>query len=675
MKYFIFVYIAFSFWLINPLLGWLAFFSLFLIPKFCQFNLKIFIFSFCLFFTFINITNYDNHKEKGEYIGIVTMVKENYYIFSSDLVNYYIYEKSHLHEVGDILKINGYRRKLEFISLESEFNFQQYLNKKNINFSLYVFSISSISRTFIRSNYLKEQILNNFSIENKTFIAEHIFNENIDYNNSLGITFIISSSGIILYGLDTIFKRILEKFLKEKKAMIIREILLFPIIIFSSFKIGILKAYVLILVKNHNINIKKSQIINALLLINLFHNPLFLQNATFYFSFLIPLFIPYLKAAVNIFSFKFKNIINAFLMELIFIPLQIYFFHNVNILSFLLLYVFKEIFTLFFLIIYILMFLPNLECILSLFKNFYEMFFKIIKMYNITLDFYFNTIFCTILAIIFFILIVITLERNNKKRAVKYVLCFSLTLFLFSTKINFSTSFVAFINVGQGDCTLIHDRNKNILIDTGGNLKKDIANVVLIPFFKKMNIKKIDHIFLSHDDYDHSGALENLINNFQIDSYHFGSDFYKYKIDNLTFYNLNSFGDGSLDNDDSSLIKLKFYSRTYLFCGDISQKIENMILNKYDVSADIIKIAHHGSNTSSSFKFLKAVNPKEAVISVGKNNSYNHPSAVVINNLKKLNIKYHRTDEEGTIFYHENNFRFCALFFYFFEVKYQIVYN
>ncbi len=103
------------------------------------------------------------------------------------------------------------------------------------------------------------------------------------------------------------------------------------------------------------------------------------------------------------------------------------------------------------------------------------------------------------------------------------------------------------------------------------------------------------------------------------------------------------------ENDNSILTKIKIYDKTFLLMGDASSKVEWDLMNKTDVTSFFLKVGHHGSNTSSSFSFLKKVHPNYAIISAGRNNRYHHPSKETIENLKKLNIPILNTQEMGTI--------------------------
>ena len=113
-------------------------------------------------------------------------------------------------------------------------------------------------------------------------------------------------------------------------------------------------------------------------------------------------------------------------------------------------------------------------------------------------------------------------------------------------------------------------------------------------------------------------------------------------------------------NNNSLVCKLTYKKFSMLYTGDIEKEAEEAILNKYKnnselLKADILKVAHHGSKTSTTSKFLTIVNPKYAVIGVGKNNKFEHPSDITIENLNKENIQIYRTDKMGEIIIRINN--------------------
>ena len=188
------------------------------------------------------------------------------------------------------------------------------------------------------------------------------------------------------------------------------------------------------------------------------------------------------------------------------------------------------------------------------------------------------------------------------------------------------------------------------MIDTGGYKSFDMATETLIPFMNKKKITHINALILTHDDFDHSGAKDSLIENFKVDNLLTNKTQFPYKIGDLNIENLNTF-DFTEENDSSLVLSLEFIGKKFLFTGDASVNTEEKILEKYNVDCDILKVGHHGSNTSTSEKFLKAASPDEAVISCGAKNYYGHPHKEIIDRLNKYNVKIRRTDIEGTICY------------------------
>ena len=201
---------------------------------------------------------------------------------------------------------------------------------------------------------------------------------------------------------------------------------------------------------------------------------------------------------------------------------------------------------------------------------------------------------------------------------------------------------------------MIRDKNKTYLIDTGGLTYTDLATNNLIPFFKKNRIYSIDAVILTHYDFDHYGALESLKGNFNIKNVYDYNNFddFKTKYD-LSIENLNDYVDAWVDENNRSLVLyLNLGEKYFLFTGDASKDVEKRIIEEYKtLNVDCLKISHHGSSSATSLDFLKATNPSEAIISVGKNNFYGHPNKEVLENLEKCNIRVRRTDLEGTITY------------------------
>lgn len=231
---------------------------------------------------------------------------------------------------------------------------------------------------------------------------------------------------------------------------------------------------------------------------------------------------------------------------------------------------------------------------------------------------------------------------------------------------------IYYLNVGQADSILIQNEGQNMLIDAGNNA--DGENIV--EFLQSLNISKIDFLVGTHPHEDHIGGLDDIINNFDIGTIYMPkvattTKTFEDVLDAIQAKSLfvttpeigKSFNMGSANfqilsagtdeedlNSCSIVLKLTFGNLAYLFTGDEETvNEEQMISSGYDLSADVLKVAHHGSNTSTSEEFLNKVSPKIAIIMVGKENSYGHPHSEILNRLNDRNIKIYRTDTDGTI--------------------------
>lgn len=273
-----------------------------------------------------------------------------------------------------------------------------------------------------------------------------------------------------------------------------------------------------------------------------------------------------------------------------------------------------------------------------------------------------------------------------KKRHFKHLIIFTLLLLLcfFSSlltkkfnsyKVNPNLMYVHYINVNQGDAILIQVNNKNLLIDSGPKSHKK----QLVKFLNDLNISKLDYVIATHPHEDHIGNMNTVLNSYKVQSF-YAPKVYSYTksfeqmIDSLKSNNLkinpikrgcNTINLGfqtnvevfspindTYDNENnySPVIKISFGNNSFLFTGDAEKEIEDkLILLNDDLKADILKVSHHGSSSSTSDSFLNRVSPKYAIISVGKNNIYDHPNDTIISKLNTYNIDILRTDIQNNI--------------------------
>lgn len=235
---------------------------------------------------------------------------------------------------------------------------------------------------------------------------------------------------------------------------------------------------------------------------------------------------------------------------------------------------------------------------------------------------------------------------------------------------------VSFVDVGQGDCAVVITPHKRCLIfDTGGVREKafDVGGRVVVPYLKHENIREVDKIFLTHVHEDHAGGAGSVIKKLPVgeiitageskseyaavfgiaEEYlpplkqgHAGEN---YSVDGVEVEVLfaPSVGTG---NEISNVYRVRYGGVSFLITGDLIAEIEAQILREgIDVSSTVLKVGHHGSKTSSSEEFLRAVKPKCAVICVGYGNNFGHPRAEVLERLENLPTKIYRTDRDGLI--------------------------
>lgn len=233
---------------------------------------------------------------------------------------------------------------------------------------------------------------------------------------------------------------------------------------------------------------------------------------------------------------------------------------------------------------------------------------------------------------------------------------------------------VHFVDVGQGDATLVTSGNQTMLIDTG---ERDDSNT-LIHYLGDMGIKSLDYLIITHPHTDHMGEASEIINQFDTENIimpRTGSNvpttsIYSTFIKTVKKQNKKttaakdsefSFGEMKVIlytakeehsdlNNYSVLVKLVHGDNSFLITGDCeSEEEKEMISQGFDLSADVLKAGHHGGATSSSAAFLKSVRPQYAVVSCGKDNMYGHPHEQAVKRLKKYADYYYCTMNNGTV--------------------------
>ncbi len=307
---------------------------------------------------------------------------------------------------------------------------------------------------------------------------------------------------------------------------------------------------------------------------------------------------------------------------------------------------------------------------------------------------YLRVISPSIVTIIVFYLVLLILSRERPGFVKKPLLaCFMLVAVLLAGQLLFGLLEprelkMVFLDVGQGDCCFIQTPDgKNILIDGGGKEGQNIGEDVVIPFLLKNGIWSLDLVIMSHCHDDHIGGLIPVLD--QIKSEAFmefppGQENEAYltlkevitkkNIDVISVNRGQSFliGDevwlhilypdeknvkhlsNGNENNYSLVILLEYRDTSVLFTGDIEREAEYYLIGRISQTADILKIPHHGSNTSSTQAFLDKVSPETGIIQVGTN-FFGHPSAQTLDRLDERGIKVFRNDNHGAVLLNYRN--------------------
>ena len=286
---------------------------------------------------------------------------------------------------------------------------------------------------------------------------------------------------------------------------------------------------------------------------------------------------------------------------------------------------------------------------------------------------------------------------NNNKRKSKFTLTAIITVVIFAVLLyaikypfnfhkltnnkEFDTSkdFVKFMDVGQADCALIYSNGYCALIDVGlPNTANDLSAQ-----FSDYNISELDVVVISHLHADHVGGLPKIAENFEIENlimpsllessissakngrdiaisggakYYDAKQGMNFEIGEFEITVLSDYIDKSNENNRSLFIIAEIGDMKFLFTGDAETKMEKLLLDEnLNLDCDVLKVSHHGSDTSSSNEFLNAITPEYAVISVGEDNIYDHPHNSTLSLLESKGAEIYRTDQNGDITFNIEN--------------------
>lgn len=580
-------------------------------------------------------------------------------------------------QVGNKVTITGKMTLPKTNTTKNLFNYQEYLKKEKIYLIMQIEKITKEEDTISLFYKLKNKIetraknpyIKSFLLGDQSEIKEEVktsFQKN-------GISHLFAISGMQFIIIEDCLSRILKKLnLKEKNNFkIVIICLLFYLSILNmtaSILRGILFFILFSLNRYWNLALAKKTLIAIAITITLLINPYYIYEVGFWYSYIISIgLIYFMKEDAYYLISLLKSSYLAFLLS---IPISLYYFYEINIAS----------------ILYNLFYIPFINMIVFPASIITFLFPVVEPLYNIvikvleTSSLYLNNInfgkliFARIPLIFYIVeLSIIFLYLKTKKKKILLLLLLGLGVHYYLPSI-YQKDFIKMIDVGQGDSILIYSKGKSSLIDTGGKVAYDanesstITKYTTIPLLKSLGIKKLNYLFLTHGDKDHAGEAIYLEKNFQVDNIYLNLGQQQileqnirkkiprtkqveqeeiFQTGNFTLYQINKKWED--ENTGSSVFYVTHPDLTVLLMADATTKTESYLQKNYNLKVDIVKIGHHGSNTSTSLSFLKKTKPRLALISVGENNRYHHPSKEVLDRLSTQNIPYLQTKTSGTI--------------------------
>ena len=615
-----------------------------------------------------------------DFTGIVTTIvkKENSFkltIKGKEKLIVYISNIENI-ELGDKVVVKGKYTLPKKATIPNNFDYQKYLYNNHIFYIMYAEELKIIKKnqniTFKikkyildkTSNYTNNGYLNAFIIGDKTDLE---FYET--YQNN-GISHLFALSGMHISMLSLIIYKLVNKF--KHKDLIVIMFLLFYITL-TNFSASILRTIIFFIIlklnKKLDLNISTKNALLITLSIIMIYNPLIVFDIGFQYSGLVTFGLivstKYYKK-----NYFYNLFITSFIALLFSVPITLYNNYVLNLLSILNNLINVPLIT------FVIYPLSLLTFLLKFLEPIYNLTINLLEFINnISSIFSLNIIVPKvhiIFYLIYYLLIYLYIESNNKK----YILIACLYLLSFKLKPFIDrNNYVYYLDVGQGDSSLIIYNDIVVMNDTGGTSNYNVSSGC-IKLLKSLGYSHIDYLILTHGDFDHMGDSIYLINNYKVKNVVLNNDSFneletnlikelkkkkikyyqnveKIPISNniITILNTEEYDN---ENDNSNVIYIELNNYKFMFMGDAGVDKEKDILERYNISnIDVLKVGHHGSKTSSSKSFINKINPKYSIISVGKNNRYGHPNKEVLNNLD--HSKIYRTDEDGSIMFKIKN--------------------
>lgn len=609
---------------------------------------------------------YNSIKEVDS--GVIIAIDEDRLTISNN-GKYYLYvnDSSNL-KLGMEIVFEGKRIFSDQKNIMFGFDYQRFLKANNILGQYNIISIEVISQTKVIQmipETLKKYFNENYDEDVSTYLKLFILGDKegldediVTGSRKIGISHLFAVSGMHLSLIVVAINAILKRFfmnIKTKNAILVFCLVTYNII--TGFLLSIMRASLLsiCLLRKSDNNFSNTDYLTFIMIGFLIYNPYFIFNIGFVLSFLISFSI-----ILGGYIFRSKNkavqvIKIGILANLVSLPIIM----NLNG-SFGILNIFYNVVFVYFVsalllpMAFVILIIP-LDDLYQIFIISFEELIEFSAMFNLYLKFHFS--FVWVMFIYYLSLLGYLVFYRNEKRQYFAISCFFSVFLTWNYHFLVPSTFVRMIDVNQAEAIHIHHNTCDILIDTG---KSDDYDSI-IKYFQNNNISNLDYLVITHMHDDHYGEAIDIINSLEVKHLlvnQLFSDFDNFKqtvlrrgesfeCNDLLLTNINE-SKSDNENNNSLVLYGKIGIDYWLFTGDIESEVEAELINNFSFEVDVLKVAHHGSVTSSSEVFLDAFNSKLALISVGAN-YYGHPSDKVLSSLEERNYRIFRTDEFGTI--------------------------
>jgi competence protein ComEC len=599
-----------------------------------------------------HITNIKQIKKTDQYLLITISYQGK---------SYHIYDYQNRFKVGDTIYVKGEIKPYLNNTIPNGFNQKQFYLSQGV----YGFVITNEIQ-LIKSNQVfytpREYLMNRVEhLKSQSLMMSFIFGENtFDENESklyreLNIYFLLSISGLHIYMLSHFIKKIAFHLnINRKKTEIFEIIYIFIFLYFNLFAYGIFRIFLMkilgILNQKFRINLTKLDLIQLTFFLLICINKHLIFSLGFLMLYLIINVIVLLSPISSTYQFYLKRLFLTTIIQIVILPFQLKFsFLSILLMPFISIFIAGPLFL--------------LSILTMIFHRLDEFLYMIFSKFNFIFEWIRNShetlylkAFSPIMILLYYLFVIFLFLSQDYKRLL--IRCLIIISFIFINALDFSNhTHIFFLDVGQGDSAVIISKRCVAIIDSYMNVSS---------FLRNQGISEIDYLMLTHHHNDHTKEAQTILDSFHVkhlvlskyDTYSMNhQQVLKVKSEDritcgeINFHFLGPIRMYSKENDNSLVVQFTIFQMTYLFTGDIEIDAENDLIFKYQhqLKSDILKVAHHGSISSSSSNFIQHVQPKIAIVSSGRRNRYGFPNPTVIERITKINAIIYQTQMHGTI--------------------------